>query len=105
MVLPIDGAPPWPAPGVHPAGDLVIVETGGVRVHLAHLQPGSIVVAQGDVVAVGDAIGRVDSSGSSTEPHLHLQAAVGERPVPMRFAPVRGGCRRRSVLRARRMAV
>lgn len=104
MVLAIDSAPPWPAPGVHPYGNLVVLETGGVRVWLAHLQPGSIAVAQGDVVAVGDPIGRVGSSGSSTEPHLNVQAAVGERPVPMRFVSVGGGYRRGSVLRARRAA-
>ena len=100
-MLAIDGAPPWPAPGVHPAGNLVVVETGGVQVFLAHLEPGSIVVRRGDPVQAGDPVGRVGCTGNSTEPHLHVHAVRGDVPVPMRYDAVRGGYRRGSVLRCR----
>jgi hypothetical protein len=40
---------------------------------LAHLVPGSIVVAPGQRVQSGQPIGRCGNSGHSTEPHLHFQ--------------------------------
>jgi murein DD-endopeptidase MepM/ murein hydrolase activator NlpD len=61
---------------------------------LAHLQHGSVAVATGDPVTVGDPIGRVGNSGNTTEPHLHIHAfdpRTGEG-VPIRFdggAPLR----------------
>lgn len=55
---------------------------GANRVHLRHangwetqylhLMLGSVVVAVGDVVRCGDALGRVGSSGYSSAPHLHF---------------------------------
>ena len=57
------------------AGNHVVVEVapGGPFVLVAHLRRGSVVVAPGDAVVVGDALGRVGNSGNSTEPHVHLQ--------------------------------
>jgi murein DD-endopeptidase MepM/ murein hydrolase activator NlpD len=40
---------------------------------LAHLQRGSIEVAEGDRVSVGQRIARCGNSGNTTMPHLHLQ--------------------------------
>lgn len=52
----------------------------------AHLQPGSVAVAEGDVVAVGDEIGKVGNTGISTGPHLHLEVHIGTKYVdPMYF--------------------
>ncbi|GAB4529494.1 MAG: hypothetical protein Kow00133_18270 [Amphiplicatus sp.] len=60
-----------------PAGNAVAVECGGVTVYLAHLMKGSLAVAAGDMVRVGDPIGRVGNSGNTTEPHLHIHAQRG----------------------------
>src|SRR5205814_884061 len=45
----------------------------------AHFQQGSIVVTVGQQVTAGKLLGRVGNSGSSTEPHLHLQVNGTDR--------------------------
>lgn len=55
-------------------GDTLIIDHGdGEHSIYAHLVPGSIQVAAGEQVRAGQAIGRLGSSGNSTEPHLHFQ--------------------------------
>src|SRR5688572_31550039 len=39
----------------------------------AHLLPGSISVREGEVVALGQPLGRIGSTGHSSGPHLHLE--------------------------------
>lgn len=56
------------------AGNHVIVACEGVEVLLAHMRNGSIAVHTGDVVRVGDVLGRVGNSGNTSEPHLHIHA-------------------------------
>jgi murein DD-endopeptidase MepM/ murein hydrolase activator NlpD len=55
------------------AGNFVM--TAGPEGYLvyAHLQTGSVAVAVGQPVAVGQVLGRVGHSGNSTAPHLHFQ--------------------------------
>ena len=74
-------------------GNHVILDCGGVWVVLAHLRPGSVRVAAGDVVVTGRLLGAVGNSGRSDEPHLHIHAQTpgspgalldGE-PLPMEF--------------------
>jgi len=55
------------------AGNHLILEGDGFYVLLAHLREGSLTVDAGDRVSVGDPLARVGNSGSSLEPHLHLQ--------------------------------
>ena len=55
------------------AGNHVIVRTADVFALYAHLAPGTVVVAKGQEVAVGDVLGRVGHTGNSTAPHLHFQ--------------------------------
>lgn len=49
-----------------PGGDLLFTL-------FAHLLPGSISVREGEVVAMGQPLGRIGSTGHSSGPHLHLE--------------------------------
>ncbi|MCP8893806.1 M23 family metallopeptidase [Shinella daejeonensis] len=60
-----------------PAGNHVVLACGNVRVMLAHLERGSILIDGGAVVQDGQPIGRVGNSGNTTEPHLHIHAYEG----------------------------
>jgi len=76
------------------AGNFVTIDHGkGEYSFYAHLQPGSVRVHVGDQVKAGDVIGKLGSSGNSTEPHLHFQ--VCDKPdwemtagIPMNFANI-----------------
>jgi hypothetical protein len=77
----------WPAL----AGNHVMIRIHDLVVVLCHLQRGSIEVAPGQGVRVGDLVARCGNSGNSTEPHLHIQAMDGPDPrraqaVPLTFA-------------------
>jgi hypothetical protein len=81
-------------------GNHVVIDIGhGVYAAVAHLQRRSARVRPGEAVRVGDVVGRCGNSGSSTEPHVHLQLMDHRHPlladgVPFTFAgtPVpRGG--------------
>ena len=55
------------------AGNHVVVEIAPHRFVLyAHMRPGTVRVKIGDNVHVGEIVGHVGNTGSSTEPHLHL---------------------------------
>jgi hypothetical protein len=60
-----------------PAGNHVILACGTARILLAHMEKGSISVAGGEIVSLGQTLGRVGNSGNSSEPHLHIHAYVG----------------------------
>lgn len=56
-----------------PLGNHVAIETAdGEYLFLAHLQEGSIHVAEDDRVEAGAVIGLTGNSGNSSEPHLHI---------------------------------
>ncbi len=83
----VDGLPDRVPPASDPdhlAGNHVVLACRDARgepfwVLLAHLRSGSVQVAAGEDVRVGDPIGRVGNSGKTTEPHLHVHA---QRPAP-----------------------
>ncbi len=85
VVLVRDGAPDRrpldvDAPSIVDAaeapGNVVVVDIGhGVFTSYAHLQAGSLRVAQGDRVSAGQLVARVGNSGNSQGPHLHFQLA------------------------------
>jgi murein DD-endopeptidase MepM/ murein hydrolase activator NlpD len=63
-------------------GNYVVLDIGNGRyAFYAHLQPGSLVVAQGDRVRRGQVLGSVGNSGNSTEPHLHFHVADAIAPL------------------------
>ncbi|MDF2675366.1 MAG: peptidase family protein [Clostridiales bacterium] len=49
------------------------IEKTGTYLIFAHLKNNSIRVAAGDIVEVGDVIAQVGNSGTTSEPHLHIQ--------------------------------
>ncbi|MBP3043491.1 M23 family metallopeptidase [Arthrobacter jiangjiafuii] len=89
----------------HVFGNLIVIATddGGYLAY-AHLKQGSARVRPGDRVGPETLIARCGNSGSSSEPHLHLQAMDRPRPtfalgLPLAFhrggepvaLPARGG--------------
>jgi murein DD-endopeptidase MepM/ murein hydrolase activator NlpD len=66
-------------------GQLVVIDHGGGLTtrygHLSHID-----VVQGQIVARGEFIGRVGSSGRSTGPHLHYEVRINDEPVnPLQY--------------------
>jgi murein DD-endopeptidase MepM/ murein hydrolase activator NlpD len=76
------------------AGNYVMIDHGKSEYSFyAHLQPGSVRMHVGDQVKAGDVIGKLGSSGNSTEPHLHFH--VCDKPdslmsagIPVNFSNV-----------------
>ena len=56
---------------------VAISHDGGLVTWYGHLTNGSVAVDEGDVVAEGDALGLVGSSGRSSAPHLHFEVQDG----------------------------
>lgn len=73
------------------AGNHVVVEIApGRYVLYAHMRPGTVNVRLGDEVRVGDRLGHVGNTGSSTEPHLHMHiddhpSFLGGNGIPYEF--------------------
>jgi hypothetical protein len=79
----VDGIPDSVPPRLdteNPAGNYVMIKhhSTGALIFLAHLQQGSLLVREGQLVCARQAIGRVGNSGLSTEPHLHVSCEVDE---------------------------
>lgn len=71
------------------AGNYVMIDHGKGEYSLyAHLQPGSVKVRAGDNVKAGVVIGKLGSSGNSTEPHLHFQVCDQSDPLRCAGTPV-----------------
>jgi murein DD-endopeptidase MepM/ murein hydrolase activator NlpD len=66
-------------------GNMVEVDHGnGLATRYGHLS--QILVTPGEVVTIGQILGRVGSTGRSTGPHLHYETRINGTPVdPMRF--------------------
>lgn len=72
---------------VNRLGNHVILRCGTAEIVFAHMRQGSLAVAPGDRVAVGDRLGEAGNSGASTEPHLHIHA---QRPPREGAPPISG---------------
>jgi murein DD-endopeptidase MepM/ murein hydrolase activator NlpD len=94
VVVATDGVPdqtPGKLNPAQPAGNYVVLDhQNGEFSFLAHLQQGSVAVAEGDEVQTGEVLGRCGNSGNSSEPHLHyhLQTTAilfGGEGLPAQF--------------------
>jgi murein DD-endopeptidase MepM/ murein hydrolase activator NlpD len=71
------------------AGNYVMIDHGNGEYALyAHLQPGSVRVKVGALVKQGQTVGKLGSSGNSTEPHLHFQVCDAADPLMCAGIPV-----------------
>lgn len=71
------------------AGNLVVLDIGDdLYVTFAHLIPGSVTVKVGDIVRVGQILGKVGNSGNSTEPHLHLHVCDAPSVLRCQGVPI-----------------
>jgi hypothetical protein len=76
----------------HPS-NYVAIRCRGVKVTLAHLLNGSILVEKGQLVREEQPLGKAGNSGNTIEPHLHMDAVKDvadgagaiEEPIPMSF--------------------
>ena len=105
VVASIDGQDDSPGAGAHragnhPAGNHVVLAVDGVQVVLAHFARGTVLVAIGEQVQVGQQLARVGNSGNSTEPHLHIHAQRGAAPLRLRFPGGRHHFQRGSTITA-----
>lgn len=64
-------------------GNHVMIRAGCMFVLLCHLRQGSISVRKGDSVKAGHPVGEVGNSGSSIQPHLHMQVMSDDRYFPL----------------------
>lgn len=76
-----------------PWGNCVVLHVGPDQyLMFAHFAQGSVRVAVGEVVRVGQELGRCGSSGRAPSPHLHVQAQatpeIGAYTQPIAFADV-----------------
>lgn len=62
----------------NPAGNYILIYCQGVSVILAHLQPGSVLVQNGDSITAGQSLALVGNTGNTSEPHMHIHAARGQ---------------------------
>jgi len=69
-------------------GNFVVLDIGNGAVALyAHLQPGSVKVAPGAKVKVGDFLGKVGNTGNTSAPHLHFHVMDGPSPLQSNGIP------------------
>jgi hypothetical protein len=68
-------------------GNHVILRQGDLFAAFAHLAPGSVTVREGQVVRLGEVVGRVGHTGNSTSPHLHFQLMDAIDPLTAKGVP------------------
>lgn len=69
----VPASPQTPGSPEAQVGNHIVIEIAeGAFLLMAHFQPGSIAVAEGDTVAPGELVGLTGNSGYSSEPHVHI---------------------------------
>lgn len=82
----LDGRPDMPVPTTDTSrleGNHVAIRCGDVGVLLAHLQQGSVSVAEGDRLVTGQPVGLAGNSGQTNEPHLHVHVQALPESGPL----------------------
>jgi hypothetical protein len=69
----------------HQPSNQVVIRCQGVRVTLAHMTSGSLLIRYGQSLEEGQPLGRVGNAGHTSEPHLHIDAV---RDVPDSIEPI-----------------
>jgi len=64
-------------------GNHIMIRSDDKYVLLCHLKQGSSRVKKGDVVKAGQMVGEAGNSGSSIQPHLHLQVMSNDHIFPL----------------------
>lgn len=69
----------------HPEGNYIVLKCAEADILMAHLKQGSIKVAPGEVVTVGQPLAEIGNSGNTLEPHLHIGATKDGMEMGLRF--------------------
>ena len=77
--------PPGNPDTQHPEGNHIVLKCAGAEILMAHLKRGSIKVAAGEVVTVGQPLAKIGNSGNSLEPHLHISATKDGTEIGLKF--------------------
>lgn len=77
--------PPGNPDAEHPEGNYIVLRCAEANILMAHLKRGSIKVAPGEVVAVGQPLAEIGNSGNTLEPHLHIDATKDGIEIGLRF--------------------
>ena len=64
-------------------GNYVVIRNGNFHVLLCHMKEGSVCVQVGEEVETGQKLGEVGNSGSSIQPHLHVQVMKSKDIFPL----------------------
>ena len=64
-------------------GNHIMIQAGNFYVLLCHLKKDSARVRKGDTVRAGQQIGEIGNSGSSIQPHLHIQVMGNDQYFPL----------------------
>jgi len=64
-------------------GNHIMIRHGDVYILLCHLKEGSLRVKKGDKVSEGQEIAAAGNSGSSIQPHLHMQVMKDKNYFPL----------------------
>jgi hypothetical protein len=65
---------PWSGKAPYNVGNHILITNKDFGVLMGHLQKGSILVKEGDMVKKGQPIAQTGNSGWTSQPHLHIQA-------------------------------
>ncbi|NOQ70102.1 MAG: peptidoglycan DD-metalloendopeptidase family protein [Gammaproteobacteria bacterium] len=64
-------------------GNYITIKSGDFYVLLCHLKEGSVNIKKGDVIRSGQQIAEAGNSGSSIQPHLHIQVMKNGQYFPL----------------------
>lgn len=89
----VDGMPDNPIGKMEDISNRIVIRCKGVRVSLAHMSSGSLLIRNGQSIEEGQPIGKVGNAGHTSEPHLHMDAirdipfgtSVTKEPIPISF--------------------